>query len=175
MSEKAVQKGRDEEKILHERAVQLAKAPEEESHADRTQLLVLRLEDEWYAVDVGHVREILHDVEITRVPCAPVYVMGILSVRGEIISVCDLKSTLGLPHEAQYDQAPVVVVETGEIVTGLVADDVADITEVTANAIEPALATIDRLQAEYILGEVMVDDRLVAILNLDRIVQKEEG
>lgn len=171
---KPVGLARDEQMVLHERAVRLAQPVAEEEHADKTQLLVLRLGDEWYALDVTYVREVMHDVEITRVPCAPSYVVGVLSVRGEIVSVCDLRRTLGITAEVP-EMPPVVVVEVGEITSSIIADDLADIVEVPSVAIEPVLATIDRTAAEYVMGEVTVDDRLVAILNLEHLIRPEEG
>jgi len=158
--------------VLHERAARLAQPVEEEERADRRHLLVLRLGDEWYGMDVGHVREILRNAEITRVPCAPPYVIGVLSVRGEIISVCDLRRLLGLSGDMA--RGPVLVVELDDVVTGMIADDIADIVDVPAADIEPSLATIDRTMAEHVEGEVMVDGRLVALLDLRHLIEIEE-
>lgn len=159
-------------KVLHERAARLAQSVEEEQHADRRQLLVLRLGDEWYGMDVGHVREILRNIEVTRVPCAPPYVIGVLSVRGEIVSVCDLRGLLGLGGDVAH--GPVLIVELDDIVTGIIADDIADIVEVPAADVEPSLATIDRTMAEHVEGEVMVDGRLVALLDLRHLIVTED-
>jgi len=160
------------EKVLHDRAARLAQPVEEEQHTDRRQLLVLRLGDEWYGMDVGHVREILRHTEITRVPCAPPYVIGVLSVRGEIVSVCDLRGLLGLQGDAAH--GPVLIVELDDIVTGITADDIADIVEVPAADVEPSLTTIDRTMAEHVEGEVMVGDRLIALLDLRHLIETED-
>lgn len=175
MTEEATRHAKDKEHILHERAVHLAQTAEEEEHGDKTQLLLVRLGDEWYALNVANVREILHQVRITRVPCAPAYVAGVVSVRGEIVSVCDLNATLGVVSEGEDQERPIVVVEVDGVTSSLLADDVSDIVEVPQNAIEPALAAIDRATAEHVCGEVMLDDRLVAILNLEHLIRLEEG
>lgn len=163
----------DESQLLHERATRLAQPVEEEQHADKRQLLVLRLGDEWYGLEVEHVREILRNANVTRVPCAPPYVLGVLSVRGEIVSVCDLWGLLG--RAGEIPSGPVLIVEVGDIVAGIVADDIADIVEVPAISVEPTLSTIDRTIAEHIEGEVMVDNRLVALLDIRKLMEPKEG
>ncbi|RJQ55970.1 MAG: hypothetical protein C4521_01220 [Actinobacteria bacterium] len=160
----------DEREVLRERALRLAKPQEVEEHGDLCKLLVLRLADEWYAVDVAQVREVLHGVEVTRVPCTPSYVLGIVSVRGEIVSVCDVKEALGLGLEPAAGNPPIVIVEIDDVVTGLAADDVAEIVEVPEASVEPALTSVDRFGAEYVSGESMIDGKLVAILNVERLV-----
>lgn len=165
---------RDIEEVLHERAVALARPEGEETSADLLQVLLLRLAEEWYAVDVGHVREVLHGVEITRVPCAPAHVVGVLSLRGEIVSVCDLRSILGLSSGPRTGHALAIVVEADEIATAILADDVAGIAEMPSDEIEPTLTTIDRTAAEYVVGETTIDTKLVGILNLQHLVRAEE-
>ncbi len=162
-----------EEEVLRERAARLAQIEEVEEHADHLKLLVLLLDDEWYAVEVTCVREVLHGAEITRVPCTPSYVLGIISVRGEIVSVCDVKEALGLTLEPTMGKPPIVVVEVGDVVTGLAADEVADIVEIPTASLEPALTAVDRFGAEYISGEAMIEGKLVAVLNVERLVAQE--
>ncbi len=162
-----------EQDILHERALQLAKVQELAHQVEQAKLLILRLGDEWYAADVTQVREVLHGLEITRVPCTPSYVLGIVSVRGEIISVCDVKEALGLSMEATLGRPPIVVVEMGDLTTGLAADDVSDIVEIPETSVEPPLTALDRYGAEYITGEAMIEGRLVAILDVERLVTLE--
>ena len=163
----------DESQLLHERAARLAQPVEEEQHADKRQLLVLRLGDEWYGLEVGHVREILRNVNVTRVPCAPPYVVGVLSVRGEIVSVCDLWGLLGRAGETPT--GPVLIVEVDDIIAGIVADDISDIVEIPAISVEPTLSTIDRAIAEHIEGEVTVDNKLIALLDVRKLMESKEG
>lgn len=164
---------RDEGRILRERATRLAVPAEETRSEDETAVLVLEVGDEYCAVEVAQVREILHGAQITRVPCAAPYVMGVVSLRGEIVSVCDLGSLCGLAAGPRARSRPIVIVQVGDVTTGLAADGVLDIVQIPASAMEPALATIDKHRAEYITGEAMVDSKLVAVLNLEHLIHVE--
>lgn len=160
----------DEElaRILRERAAELSEEVLEEGDADLRLLMLFALGEEWYAVDVSAVREIKRQFEITPVPATPSYVSGVINLRGEIISATDLAALLGVQDDSEN---PVIMIcDLEELTTGLVVGGVADIVEVPQNAIEPPLVTLERAKAEYTIGQVAVDDRLVTILDLSRVL-----
>lgn len=160
-----------EVEVLRARAASLAAEAEREVADDRLALLMFSLGEEWYGVRVGEVRELYNEYEITPIPCVPDYVLGVINIRGEIISVTDVAAMMHLPvGPDRPEDRPAIVVRNDTCLTAMVVDEIGDIVEVPQGSLEPPLATIDKFQAEYVSGSVYVDDRLVAIVNLDRVL-----
>ena len=163
----------DENATLAARAESLATENVEEVATDTVSMLRFRLGPEWYAVRVTDVREIFHDYVITPMPCVPHYVRGVVSVRGEIISVTDPAQLMqvGRVDLDRTTMPPAVVVVSGGLVTALVVDEIGDITEVRSDAIEPPIATIDRVQAEFIGGTIHDEGALVGLLSVKKVLE----
>jgi purine-binding chemotaxis protein CheW len=161
------------EEILRHRAESLAIEQVEQADQQRVGILLFALGEEWYGVRIAQVREIVNDYVVTRVPCVPGYILGVLNIRGEIVSVTDLRAMMGLgTWEPPSDDTPtpVIVVRDETICTALVVDSIGDIAEVAAEAIEPPLAISDRAQADFVNGTFYVAGRLVALVNLMRVL-----
>lgn len=163
----------DDLRALAARAASLAAENVEEVATDTVSMLRFRLGPEWYAVGVADVREIFHDYTITPMPCVPRYVRGVVSVRGEILSVTDpaLLMQVGRIDLDGAKMPPAVVVVRGGLVTALVVDEIGDIAEVPGEAIEPPIATIDRGHAEFISGTLHVDDALIGVLSVEKVLE----
>lgn len=165
----------DEERILRERAESLSQRQEEETADERAGVLLFALADEWYGVRIGDVREICNEYRVTPVPCAPESIQGVINLRGEIISVMDLRTLLRLPppeeiEETEEQTALIIVEEESGIVTALVVDQIGDIIEVAEESMDPPLSTADKSQAEYVTGSVYVEGKLVALLSMERVL-----
>ncbi|MDO9557556.1 MAG: chemotaxis protein CheW [Coriobacteriia bacterium] len=160
--------------ILRRRAESLASEGQGEAQVDLMSLLLFRLADEWYAIRIESVREIYNDYSITPIPRVPDYIRGIVNIRGEIVSVTDLAALMHmsgqLEHTMDAEQSSVIVASTEECVSALLVDEIGDIVEVPANALEPSLATADRGQADWVSGSVYFDGRLVGVINLEKIL-----
>jgi purine-binding chemotaxis protein CheW len=161
------------ETVLRRRAEALAVAAEESEAAEGMSLLLFRIADEWYAVEAGDVREIFQDYAVTPVPCVPDFILGVVNIRGEILSVTDPARLMGLGSIGSGAPTawPAVVVTNQDVATALVVDEVGDIVEVASDALEPPISGVDRLQAEFIAGSVFVSDRMVGLLNVERVLQ----
>jgi purine-binding chemotaxis protein CheW len=161
------------EEILRQRAESLALEQGEQVEEQRSGILLFALGDEWYGARIEQVREIQNEYVITPIPCVPDYIRGVINIRGEIVSVTDLRSMMGLGHTVAAtagSQAPVIVVCDETVCTALVVDSIGDIAEISAEAIEPPLAVSDRAQADYVSGTFYVAGRLVALVNLTRVL-----
>ncbi|MDI6692603.1 MAG: chemotaxis protein CheW [Anaerosomatales bacterium] len=161
------------QKILRERAASLAQAESEEQAVETRGLLLFLVGDETYAVDVEHVREIVNGFTVTRIPCVPSHVLGVINVRGEIVSVVDLAAVLGSASSRTLEQeeSSGIIVRFDEVTAMLVVDEIGDIIDVPTASIEPPLSSLDRAHAEMVSGSVYQDGRLIAIVNLARILQ----
>lgn len=162
-------------RILRERAESLAQADQVEAVAETRRLLLFRLGDEMYAVSVEDVREIMSGFVITRIPCVPAHVLGVINVRGEIVSVIDLAAVLnvqpGTAEAGEHGTGSGIIVRSDEVTAMLVVDEIGDIIEVPAASVEPPLSSLDRAHAETVSGTVYWEGRLIAVVNLARILQ----
>lgn len=160
--------------ILRGRAASLAQEETEEQHDNRMSVLLFSLGEEWYCVNIDDVREIYNEYRITPVPCVPDFIQGVINIRGEIVSVTDLRTMLSLGGSAAAsdtgEQPPVIVVADERTCTALLVDTIGDIVEVPTESVEPPLSLSDKSQAEYVSGQLYVGGNLVALVNLSKVL-----
>lgn len=159
------------EEILRRRAVALARKQEADVVRDCEALLVFTVGQSWYAVRTDAVREIVQDPLVASVPCVPEHILGVTSVRGEIVSVTDAASLIGIGGAARTPGRVALVLENAECATAFVVDDVGGIVEVPMTSFEPSLPTMGKAQAEFVGSTVFLGERLVSVLSTDRILQ----
>jgi len=145
----------------------------EELKEQTRQIVVFRLSREWYGVEITKVKEVIKVGKITYLPSSPEYIAGIVNSRGKILSITDLKALLGLPHEEPSDKARIIAIESGMLETGFLVDEVIESIEVPVSKIEPALLTLPAEQAVYIEGQCKVDERLISLVNVEKILEKK--
>ena len=146
---------------------------EREAPKEKTlQLVVFRLAREWYGVEITKVKEVIKVGKITYLPSCPEHIAGIVNLRGYILSVTDLKPILGLPHDEPTEKARIIAIESGIIETGFLVDEVVESIEVPVSKIEPALLTLPAERAKYLEGQCKVDDKLIAIVNVEKVSEK---
>lgn len=137
---------------------------------DERQLVVFQLGAEFYGVDIARVHEIIRLQTITRVPRAPAFVEGVINLRGKVIPVVDLRRRFGLESSEHTRASRIVVVEIGDNVVGVIVDGVSEVLRVTGASIEPPSPVVAGIESEYIYGIAKLDDRLVILLDLDRVL-----
>ncbi len=160
--------------ILRHRAESLAQAEEAEAVTEMTSLLLFRLGEEWYAVPIPGVREIVNDIVLTPIPRVPEFIRGVMNVRGEIVSVTDIAALMRIASAGPRDVRELpsaIIARTERCVSALAVDEIGDILDVPRASVEPPLATLERSQIEFISGSVYVDGRLIGIVNLDKVLE----
>ena len=130
----------------------------EEPKEAAVQLVVFRLSAEWYGIEITRVKEVVPAGKITLLPSGPEWVAGIVGLRGNILSVTDLKKIFGLPQEEITKKSRLVVIESGVLKTGLLADEVAEVMEVPLSKMDPTLSTIPALE-KGVSGRGVQDQR----------------
>jgi purine-binding chemotaxis protein CheW len=137
----------------------------------RREYVTFMLGAEEYGVEVERVREILRSPPITEVPRAPDHVLGVVTVRGEVITVIDPRRRLDLPPRAP-DRAPrIVVCDTAQGLVGLLVDAVSQVARLLPSAIEPRPATLAGAGGEAIAGIGRERSRLIILLDLDLLLR----
>lgn len=138
------------------------------------QLVVFELANEVYGVDIGRVQEIIRMPSITRLPRAPEFVEGVINLRGKVIPVVDLKRRFGLEQRDRTRSSRIVVVDVGEQVIGMVVDAVSEVLRMPMAAVEPPSPIVTTVESDYIRGIAKLEERLVILLDLDRVLTWEE-
>jgi len=134
------------------------------------QVVCIRLNSEWYAAEISKAIEVIRVNQLTYLPSAPSYITGIINVRGNILSVTDLKKIFGLSAEPLTDKSRIVVVASGNIETGLLVDEVAHVVDVSLNQIDPPLNTLTAERAQYLKGQFRLENQLISLLNIENII-----
>jgi purine-binding chemotaxis protein CheW len=127
-----------------------------------------------YAIDVAKVREILARFDISPLPKTPAYIEGIISLRGEIIPIVDLRERFEMPARPRDEATRVIVVELPDCQVGIKVDRVFEVLKLDESVIEPPPPLVAGLKAEYLEGVSEVKGRLVAILRLEAILSTTE-
>ncbi len=144
--------------------------------SDEIQVVAFRLNDELIGTHIEKVVEITKNKDITPVPKAPKFVIGVMNLRGKIVPVVTLKEKLGLKDTSDYEgkELRIVIVDTdlGEI--GIVVDEIVGALRINKEDIQPPPLNAIGIDTAYIKGVVQLDTDLLVLLDIDAIFNKEE-
>ncbi len=141
---------------------------------EQLQLVTFEVGDEEYAIDILTVQEINRMMQITRVPQSPPSVEGVINLRGRIIPVVDLRKRFALAAQEHGNDSRIVVVEVRGRVLGFTVDRVNEVLRVDGSIVEPAPALATGASSDYVRGVGKLDDRLLILLDLERLFQAAE-
>ena len=161
----------EKKRILKDRAESLASQPEEEKEPDKYLKIVdFLLAHETYAIETEYIREVYPLKELIPLPGTPPFVLGIINVRGKILSIIDIKKFFELPEKGITDLNKVIIIHADEMEIGILADIVLGVRSVPLKDIQPSLPTLTGIREEYLKG--VTRERLVVLdarkLLLDR-------
>src|SRR3984893_320605 len=148
--------------------------PNQAANSEERQLVVFQLGAELYAVEISRVHEIIRLPTVTRVPRSPSFVEGVINLRGKVISVINLPRRFGLPVTENTRASRIVVVDINDQVIGMVVDGVSEVLRVASSTIEPPSPVVAGIDSEYLQGIAKLPERLVMLLDLDRVLNREE-
>jgi purine-binding chemotaxis protein CheW len=138
------------------------------------QLVTFRLKDETYGINVMQVQEVLRVTEIAPVPGAPSYVLGIVNLRGNVVTVIDTRTRFGLPMTELDDSSRIVIIESEQQVVGILVDSVAEVVELRQSEIDSAPNVGNDESSRYIQGVASRDDDLLIVVDLNKLLTDEE-
>jgi purine-binding chemotaxis protein CheW len=151
-----------------------APAKEQRAAAEATEhLATFFLDREEYGVEVRQVQEIRRVSEITSVPRAPEFIRGVINLRGRILPVLDLKRKLGLGEVVAGRATRIVVVRVKERLLGLLVDGASQVLKVAVSRVEPPPEEVVERGGDYIRGVAKLDDRLIILVDLERLLAQE--
>ena len=147
---------------------------DEIGNAEHRQCVTFRLNEEIYGINVMLVQEVLRVTEIAPVPGAPNYVIGIINLRGNVVTVIDTRMRFGLPPKEMDDSTRIVIIEAENQTVGIVVDSVSEVVDVYANEIETAPNVGNDETARYIEGVVSRSEELLILVDLNKLLTDDE-
>ncbi len=136
--------------------------------------VTFRLGSETYGIDVMQVREVLRSTDISPVPGAPSYVLGIINLRGNVVTIIDTRSRFGLPSQEMDDASRILILEAGDHVVGFLVDSVCEVAELRASEVESAPDTGAGDAARFILGLTNRKDGLLILVDASKLLSDDE-
>jgi len=147
--------------ILKARAEELAQAVEQDEESASIEVVTFSLAYETYALETAFVSEVYPLNDLTPLPCTPAFVAGIVNVRGQVVSVVDIKKFFDLPARGLTDLNKVIVIGSGMMRFGIMADAILGVRNIPIRTIQPGLPTLTGVRADYLRG--IAADRLVIL------------
>lgn len=136
------------------------------------QLVIILLDERYYAFYGSAIKEIVTVPEIAYVPGMPDYILGVIYIRGDIESVLDLRRILKLPQNVITKRSRIIIGETAEFRSGLLVDSVEDVLEIPEDHISGSETILDEDRAGYIRGESSYKGKELIILDIEKIFDK---
>ncbi|TAN45771.1 MAG: chemotaxis protein CheW [Nitrospirae bacterium] len=162
----------DQKKVLKARAQALAKvAASEDPGLERIEIIEFLLAHERYGLETRYISEVYPLKYLTPLPCTPSFVVGVVNVRGRIVSVLDLKVFFELPHKGLTDLDKVIILNNDTMEFGILADAVLGARLLPVRELQPSLPTLTEVRAEYLKG--VTEDRLV-VLDAEKILSDKK-
>ena len=142
------------------------------------QYITFTLDEELFAVNVAHIRAVLDLTTITRVPRAPEFLRGVINLRGSVVPVVDMRSKFDMPGTEGTVNTSIIIMEITldeeSTVIGALVDSVQEVLSLEQDHIEPPPRFGTRLSTKFIKGMIKCDDKLIIILDIDKVFSIDE-
>ncbi len=145
-----------------------------DSSESMMQWVTFRLGKETYGINVMQVQEVLRYSEIAPVPGAPSYVLGIINLRGNVVTVIDTRHRFGLPAGDISDNTRIIIIEADNTVVGILVDTVAEVVYLSESEIESAPNAGNEDTSRFIRGVCQKNDELLILVELDKLLTEQE-
>jgi purine-binding chemotaxis protein CheW len=157
--------------ILRARARVLAQEPNK-AKADQTFIEVLEflLAHERYAVETSYIREVYPLKELTALPCTPPFLLGVINVRGQILSVIDIKKFFDLPEKGLTNLNRVIIVKKDKMELGILSDEIIGVRNIPQDDLQPSLPTLSGIRSKYLKG---VTSEQLIVLEIEKLISDE--
>jgi len=138
------------------------------------QLVIFKMDDEYYGVDIHRVDGIIKMQSITAVPQAPDFVDGVTNLRGEVLPVIDLRRRFNMPETTQTRETRIVVVVLNGAKVGMIVDAVSEVLNLNQEAIEPPSPMVTNVNTSFIEGIAKEEERLIILVDLAKVLSESE-
>jgi len=134
------------------------------------QFVAFRVGDQEYGADIHKVSIIEKTLNFARVPATPNYIKGVVNLRGEIVTVMNLRLKFGLPEIEEDDETRTIIFRFNDVVLGVIVDSVDEVVTLRESDIESVTQITNDRSLDYIIGIAKVDGRLITLLNIEKLI-----
>jgi purine-binding chemotaxis protein CheW len=138
------------------------------------QVVVFGLGSEDFGVSISSVESIIKMQAITKMPHAPVFVEGVTNLRGKVLPVMDLRKRFGMPPQEMDKNSRIIIINVKGLEVGMIVDGVSEVLTIPEQNVEPAPAIATTVDSGFITGIAKIDQRLVILLDLGRVLSTTE-
>jgi purine-binding chemotaxis protein CheW len=138
------------------------------------QLVSFKIANEEFGIDILNVQEINKMTQVTKVPNSPEFVEGVINLRGRVIPVVNLRVKMDLPNREYDKDTRIIVVDLTGKTVGFLVDSVSEVLRIPRNIMEPPPSIVAGINSNYITAVGKLEDRLLILLDLDKILHQEE-
>jgi len=146
----------------------------EKTNDEIIQWVTFRLDNEKYGIRVMQVQEVLRMTEIAPVPGAPDYVLGIINLRGNVVTVIDSRKRFGLSETEADDSTRIVIIEAEKHVVGIMVDSVAEVVDLRTSEIDAAPNVGNDDSSKYIQGVSSKEKELLILVDVNKLLSEDE-
>lgn len=164
----------EERAIFKERAATLMQPTDRQDFTGQISVAVISLNGEFFAVDLGLVREFTDLRKITPIPCTPPHIIGNMNLRGEIVTIVDIRGLLHLPLDGIHTASKAMVVHHLDVVAAILVENVFDVIYLHPSQLMPVPVAIYSSNDEYLRGTAPYRDKIMMLLDLGKILSKGE-
>lgn len=169
--EKEKEKGKIEEMSgVEEGILEEIEEEEEVEEEEKREFVCFMLANEEYAVDIQEIREIIRLEVVTEVPRTLQFIKGVITLRGIIVTIIDLRERLGLEKINYTLQNRIIITSKNDSLAGLIVDQVTQVVRINPSSVEPPPPVMSAIEAEYIKGVTRIEGRLIILLNLQSVL-----
>lgn len=167
----------DKKRILKERARLLAQEPEKKEAGDTIEILEFSLAHERYGIETSFIREVYPLKEYTPLPCTPAFVFGLINVRGQVLSIIDMRKFFELPEKGISVLTKVIILHNESMEFGILADEIIGVRIVPLEQLHTTLPTLTDIREMYLKGvtqdQMVVLDAAKLLIDKNMIVHEE--
>ena len=138
------------------------------------QLVVFKLNEEEFGVEITQVKEIIKHRIVTKLPHVSSYIEGVTNLRGEVIPIICLRKRFGIHVQEVTQDTRIIIAEVNQSRIGFIVDAVTEVLRIAESNIEPPPSSVSGLKADYLQGVGKIEDRLLILLDVDRILTSQE-
>jgi purine-binding chemotaxis protein CheW len=156
--------------ILHQRAVSLKDATDKNESTELIPIAVVSINGDYFGLDLGIVREFTKIGRVTTIPCCPTHIIGNMNLRGEILTLVDIRQPLNLTVNNHRQPAKAVVIEIDDVVAGIVVEEVFDVVDFRPEELKSVPVAVDINTAAYLKGMANYLDQPLNIIDLTKLI-----
>jgi purine-binding chemotaxis protein CheW len=166
---------KSEREVFQRRAAELRQSLEDDQAQNLTALAVIGLEGEYFGVSLETVREFITVQKVSPIPCCPEHIVGNMNLRGEVMTLIDIRTALSLPQTQKRPVAKAVITQIGDIVAGITVDEVRDILFLHPSDLTSLpIATKGSSKASFLQGMAQYGETMLSVLNLPKLLSAEQ-